>query len=339
MLPGDVAHTVWQVDTARARELAVPVRPIADSVADTWAWQVKANLRHPPVPGRGARADRAAQRREAGRGGGGRPGRLSGPARHGCRRAGQRRPPLGPPLPRADGRLRSRRGSRVAATPRRWRRPRRWRGSSTDAQAASGCGPGRSRRVCSRTCSGRPVGSGPNSSASPSRQSTSVVQRVAWVVNAHTLAVGEGVQQPPPGPGMHLTTSREVVVVEPGPPQPGLVELEPERLDQVQGRAGAGGNPDRVAGVPGDPGLEEDHVQHADECARPAGHAVPPCSAGSAAGTACTYPWGIRPGQSRDKGPWRGACRWRSVGVVLRRGGVQWRTTHGSLAGPVASAP
>jgi nucleoside-diphosphate-sugar epimerase len=50
VLPGDVAHTVWQVDTARARELAVPVRPISESVADTWAWQVRANLRHPPVP-------------------------------------------------------------------------------------------------------------------------------------------------------------------------------------------------------------------------------------------------------------------------------------------------
>ncbi len=50
VLPGDVAHTVWQVNTARARELAVPTRPIADSVADTWAWQVRANLTHPPVP-------------------------------------------------------------------------------------------------------------------------------------------------------------------------------------------------------------------------------------------------------------------------------------------------
>ncbi len=50
VLPGDVAHTVWQVDTARARELAVPVRPIAESVADTWAWQVRAALSHPPLP-------------------------------------------------------------------------------------------------------------------------------------------------------------------------------------------------------------------------------------------------------------------------------------------------
>jgi nucleoside-diphosphate-sugar epimerase len=50
VLPGDVAHTVWQVDTARARELAVPVRPISESVADTWAWQVRANLTHPPLP-------------------------------------------------------------------------------------------------------------------------------------------------------------------------------------------------------------------------------------------------------------------------------------------------
>lgn len=50
VLPGDVAHTVWQVDTTRARELAMPVRPIGSSVADTWAWQVRANLRHPQIP-------------------------------------------------------------------------------------------------------------------------------------------------------------------------------------------------------------------------------------------------------------------------------------------------
>lgn len=50
VLPGDVAHTVWQVDTTRARELALPIRPIGDSVADTWTWQVKANLRHPAIP-------------------------------------------------------------------------------------------------------------------------------------------------------------------------------------------------------------------------------------------------------------------------------------------------
>lgn len=50
VLPGDLAHTVWQVDTTRARELALPVRPIGESVADTWSWQLTANLRHPPVP-------------------------------------------------------------------------------------------------------------------------------------------------------------------------------------------------------------------------------------------------------------------------------------------------
>jgi hypothetical protein len=38
-LPADEAATAWDVDTTRARALGLPSRPVADSVADTWAWQ------------------------------------------------------------------------------------------------------------------------------------------------------------------------------------------------------------------------------------------------------------------------------------------------------------
>jgi 2'-hydroxyisoflavone reductase len=38
-LPADTARTAWDVDTARARQLGLPIRPLAESVADTWAWQ------------------------------------------------------------------------------------------------------------------------------------------------------------------------------------------------------------------------------------------------------------------------------------------------------------
>ena len=48
-LPRETAATAWDVGTARARELGLPVRPLRESVADTWAW-----LRHagelPPPP-------------------------------------------------------------------------------------------------------------------------------------------------------------------------------------------------------------------------------------------------------------------------------------------------
>ena len=37
-LPAEVARTAWQVDTARARELGLPSRPLAQTVADTWTW-------------------------------------------------------------------------------------------------------------------------------------------------------------------------------------------------------------------------------------------------------------------------------------------------------------
>jgi len=37
-LPREVAATVWQVGTARARELGLPSRPVDESVRDTWQW-------------------------------------------------------------------------------------------------------------------------------------------------------------------------------------------------------------------------------------------------------------------------------------------------------------
>jgi nucleoside-diphosphate-sugar epimerase len=50
-LPADVARTAWDVDTARARQLGLPSRSVADTVADTWAWQ-RAAERPAPPPGR-----------------------------------------------------------------------------------------------------------------------------------------------------------------------------------------------------------------------------------------------------------------------------------------------
>jgi nucleoside-diphosphate-sugar epimerase len=54
-LPAEAARTAWDVDTTRARELGLPSRPLAESVADTWAWQ-RASERLPmpanrPAPG------------------------------------------------------------------------------------------------------------------------------------------------------------------------------------------------------------------------------------------------------------------------------------------------
>lgn len=48
-LPRDVARTAWDVDTARARELGLPGRPLRDTVADTWAW-LQAHERPPLAP-------------------------------------------------------------------------------------------------------------------------------------------------------------------------------------------------------------------------------------------------------------------------------------------------
>jgi nucleoside-diphosphate-sugar epimerase len=47
-LPADVARTAWDVDTSRARALGLPSRPLAETVADTWAWQRTHD--RPPLP-------------------------------------------------------------------------------------------------------------------------------------------------------------------------------------------------------------------------------------------------------------------------------------------------
>jgi 2'-hydroxyisoflavone reductase len=47
-MPAEDARTAWDVDTTRARELSLPSRPPAESVADTWAWQRTSE--RPPVP-------------------------------------------------------------------------------------------------------------------------------------------------------------------------------------------------------------------------------------------------------------------------------------------------
>lgn len=48
-LPADIARTAWEVDTTRARALGLPSRPVADTVADTWAWQQGAERPVPPA--------------------------------------------------------------------------------------------------------------------------------------------------------------------------------------------------------------------------------------------------------------------------------------------------
>jgi nucleoside-diphosphate-sugar epimerase len=47
-LPAEIARTGWDVDTARARELGLPSRPLAETVADTWAWMQ--TCERPPLP-------------------------------------------------------------------------------------------------------------------------------------------------------------------------------------------------------------------------------------------------------------------------------------------------
>jgi hypothetical protein len=47
-LPAETARTAWDVDTTRARELGLPSRPLAESVADTWAWMQTSE--QPPLP-------------------------------------------------------------------------------------------------------------------------------------------------------------------------------------------------------------------------------------------------------------------------------------------------
>jgi hypothetical protein len=55
---------------------------------------------------------------------------------------------------------------------------------------------------------------------------------------------------------------RQVVVVEPSPAELRLGQVEAEWLDQVEHGSGGRDQTDRVAGVPGDAGLEQDDVQH-----------------------------------------------------------------------------
>src|SRR4029079_7182815 len=54
----------------------------------------------------------------------------------------------------------------------------------------------------------------------------------------------------------------ELVVVEPSPAQRGVVEVETERFDQVQTRAGVGAEPDDVAGVGRNFRLKKDDMEH-----------------------------------------------------------------------------
>ncbi|MGX5654009.1 NAD-dependent epimerase/dehydratase family protein [Geodermatophilus nigrescens] len=50
-LPRETAATAWDVDTTRARELGLPVRPVGETVADTWAWLRGDPPRQPTRPG------------------------------------------------------------------------------------------------------------------------------------------------------------------------------------------------------------------------------------------------------------------------------------------------
>lgn len=59
-----------------------------------------------------------------------------------------------------------------------------------------------------------------------------------------------------------LANRGPLAIVETGAPQARLVELEPERPDEVQGAAGVGAKPYNVAGVRGDFRLKEDDVEH-----------------------------------------------------------------------------
>jgi 2'-hydroxyisoflavone reductase len=47
-LAAETARTAWDVDTARARELGLPSRPLRGSVADTWAWMQRSERPQPP---------------------------------------------------------------------------------------------------------------------------------------------------------------------------------------------------------------------------------------------------------------------------------------------------
>ena len=59
---------------------------------------------------------------------------------------------------------------------------------------------------------------------------------------------------------MHADLS-QLTVIEPGPPYRARIEPEAQRLDEVQAGAGVGAQPDDVAGIGRDLGLEQDDVQ------------------------------------------------------------------------------
>lgn len=50
-LPAELARTAWDVDTSRARQLGLPGRPLAGTVADTWAWLQGVDELPPPPHG------------------------------------------------------------------------------------------------------------------------------------------------------------------------------------------------------------------------------------------------------------------------------------------------
>ena len=50
-LPAELARTAWDVDTRRARQLGLPGRPPAGTVADTWAWLQGVDELPPPPHG------------------------------------------------------------------------------------------------------------------------------------------------------------------------------------------------------------------------------------------------------------------------------------------------
>jgi hypothetical protein len=54
----------------------------------------------------------------------------------------------------------------------------------------------------------------------------------------------------------------ELVVIQTGPFDPGIVPDEAERFDQVQARAGIGTKADDVAGILGDFRFVQNHIDH-----------------------------------------------------------------------------
>jgi hypothetical protein len=45
----ETARTAWDVDTTRARQLGLAIRPLEETVSDTWAWMQVSE--RPPLPG------------------------------------------------------------------------------------------------------------------------------------------------------------------------------------------------------------------------------------------------------------------------------------------------